>query len=90
MLNLKLSIIERLIRQLGMCECDMSTTITVSRETKRLLDLLRKGRTWDEFLRELALEYRKVRVKRVLDELRKTAKERDFSFSETRLKLRLE
>ncbi|RLE73541.1 MAG: hypothetical protein DRZ80_06270 [Thermoprotei archaeon] len=68
----------------------MSTTITVSRETKRLLDLLRKGRTWDEFLRELALEYRKVRVKRVLDELRKTAKERDFSFSETRLKLRLE
>jgi len=73
-----------------MCECDMSTTITVSRETKRLLDLLRKGRTWDEFLRELALEYRKVRVKRVLDELRKTAKERDFSFSETRLKLRLE
>jgi len=90
MLNLKLSIIERLIRQLRMCECDMSTTITVSRETKRLLDLLRKGRTWDEFLRELALEYRKVRVKRVLDELRKTAKERDFSFSETRLKLRLE
>ena len=73
-----------------MYECDMSTTITVSRETKRLLDLLRKGRTWDEFLRELALEYRKVRVKRVLDELRKTAKERDFSFSETRLKLRLE
>ena len=73
-----------------MYECDMSTTITVSRETKRLLDLLRRGRTWDEFLRELALEYRKVRVKRVLDELRKTAKERDFSFSETRLKLRLE
>jgi len=38
----------------------MSSTITVSRETKKLLDSLRKGRTWDVFLRELALEYKKA------------------------------
>jgi len=67
----------------------MSTTITVSRETKRLLDSLRRGRTWDEFLRELALEYRKARARRALDELRKTASKRDLSYSETRLKLEL-
>ena len=67
----------------------MSTTITVSRETKRLLDSLRRGRTWDEFLRELALEYRKAKARKALDELRKTANKRDLSYSETRLKLEL-
>mgnify|MGYP000380218453 CR=1 FL=1 len=72
-----------------MYKCGMSTTITVSRETKRLLDSLRRGRTWDEFLRELALEYRKARARRALDELRKTASKRDLSYSETRLKLEL-
>ncbi|MGC9051075.1 antitoxin VapB family protein [Pyrobaculum sp.] len=34
----------------------MSTTITISRETKALLEALKGGRTWDEFLRELAQE----------------------------------
>ncbi len=70
-------------------KCGMSTTITVSRETKRLLDSLRRGRTWDEFLRELALEYRKAKARKALDELRKTANKRDLSYSETRLKLEL-
>jgi len=34
----------------------VSTTITISRETKALLEALKRGKTWDEFLRELAQE----------------------------------
>jgi predicted CopG family antitoxin len=38
------------------CQLYVSTTITISRETKALLEALKGGRTWDEFLRELAQE----------------------------------
>ncbi len=43
---------------LKFCRCQLyvSTTITISRETKALLEALKGGKTWDEFLRELARE----------------------------------
>ena len=50
----------------------MSTTITVSVETKKLLEKIKGDRTWDAFLRELALEIlesRRERVRRELNEL---------------------
>jgi len=50
----------------------MSTTITVSFETKKLLEKIKGDRTWDAFLRELALEIlesRRERVRRELNEL---------------------
>jgi len=50
----------------------MSTTITVSIETKKLLEKIKGDRTWDAFLRELALEIlesRRERVRRELNEL---------------------
>ena len=80
---------EILIKKLKIREHGMSSTITVSRETKKLLDSLRRGRTWDEFLRELALEYKEARARRALDELRRTVDKRDLPYSETRLKLEL-
>ncbi|MCD6368739.1 MAG: hypothetical protein J7L38_02965 [Thermoproteales archaeon] len=67
----------------------MPTTITISYETKRLLDSLRENRTWDEFLRELALRYKRNKIKKALEELRKTSHNRDIPYSKTRLRLNL-
>lgn len=39
----------------------MSTTITISRETKEILEMLKGNKTWDEFLREVAEELVKKR-----------------------------
>ena len=39
----------------------MSTTITISRETKEILEMLKGSKTWDEFLREVAKELVKKR-----------------------------
>ncbi|WP_148683071.1 hypothetical protein [Pyrobaculum ferrireducens] len=49
----------------------MSTTITISRETKALLEALKGSKTWDEFLRELAQEA----VKRRREDARKALAE---------------
>ncbi|MEM0464303.1 MAG: hypothetical protein QXP31_08365 [Pyrobaculum sp.] len=45
----------------------MSTTITISRETKEILEVLKGSKTWDEFLREVAQEL----VKRRREEARR-------------------
>jgi len=48
------------------------TTITVSVETKELLERLKGGKTWEEFLRGLAeemLRERRERVRKRLGEL---------------------
>lgn len=67
----------------------MSTTITLSRETKKLLDGLRKDKPWDEFLREIALKLREERRREALKKLRETARNRDISPKKSRLKLSL-
>ena len=67
----------------------MSTTITLSRETKKLLDELRKDKPWDEFLREIALKLREEKRREALKKLRETARNRDISFEKSRLKLSL-
>jgi len=67
----------------------MSTTITLSRETKKLLDELRKDKPWDEFLREIALKLREERRREALKKLRETARNRDISLEKSRLKLSL-
>jgi len=67
----------------------MSTTITLSRETKKLLDELRKDKPWDEFLREIALKLREEKRREALKKLRKTAHNRDISLERSRLKLSL-
>ena len=49
-----------------------STTITVSAETKELLEKVKGDETWDEFLRKVALNMlreRRERVRRRLAEL---------------------
>jgi predicted CopG family antitoxin len=66
----------------------MPTTITVSEETKELLARLKGEKTWDELLLELVENYRREKVKRALEELRKI--EFDSSYEEVKLKLRLE
>ncbi len=65
----------------------MSTTITISRRTKDLLARLKGDKTWDEFLMELAQNYRKMKVQKALEQLRKI--EFDSTYEEVRLKLRL-
>lgn len=48
------------------------TTITVSTETKELLEKLKGGETWDEFLRRLAeekLRERREAIRRKLSDL---------------------
>ncbi len=50
----------------------MSTTIPVSRRTKRELEKLKGSRSWDEFLLDLVSEYRRKRreaARRELNEL---------------------
>lgn len=37
----------------------MNTTITISKETKKLLEMLKGNKTWEEFLREVAEELTK-------------------------------
>ncbi|MCD6349091.1 MAG: hypothetical protein J7L91_05625 [Candidatus Korarchaeota archaeon] len=66
----------------------MSTTITIRRETKELLAALKGKKTWDEFLLELAEDYRRRKARKALEKLRKI--EFDTSYEEVRLKLRLE
>ncbi len=39
----------------------METTITISVETKKLLEKLKRDETWDSFLRKIALEEIKKR-----------------------------
>ena len=67
----------------------MSTTITISKETKKLLSKLKGNKTWDDFLRELALKYKSERDKKILEKLRESADQRDLSYEEVRLKLSL-
>ncbi len=66
----------------------MSTTITISRRTKDLLARLKGDKTWDEFLLELARDYRRIKAQEALEQLRKI--EFDSTYEEVRLKLRLE
>ena len=66
-----------------------TTTITVSRETKELLESLRGNMTWDEFLKKLALELKRERARRAIESLRSTAFKRDISEDESRLRLGL-
>ncbi len=47
------------------------TTITVSRETKRMLERLKGEKTWDEFLLEMAFEYRKVKAEKAREYVKK-------------------
>jgi len=63
------------------------TTITISRRTKDLLARLKRDKTWDEFLTELAHNYRKTKARKALEQLRKI--EFDSTYEEVRLKLRL-
>ena len=48
----------------------MSTTITLSRETKEMLQRLKGNKTWDEFLLELALKEQRTRMEKALKKLR--------------------
>ncbi|MCC6002816.1 MAG: hypothetical protein LM590_00540 [Thermofilum sp.] len=48
-----------------------STTITVSRETRELLHKLKGRKTWDSFLRELALEELRKKREKIREELEK-------------------
>jgi len=66
-----------------------TTTITVSRETKELLESLRGNMTWDEFLKKLALELKREKARRAIESLRSTAFKRDISEDESRLRLGL-
>lgn len=65
----------------------MSSTITVSKRTKEILVRLKGNRTWDNFLLELAEEYRRKRAEEALERLRKI--DFDSSYEEVRLKLKL-
>jgi len=47
----------------------MSTTIPVSRRTKRELEKLKGSRSWDEFLLDLVSEYRRKRMEEARREL---------------------
>ncbi|MDK2463372.1 MAG: hypothetical protein QI223_01160 [Candidatus Korarchaeota archaeon] len=47
----------------------MSTTIPVSRRTKRELEKLKGPRSWDEFLLDLVSEYRRSRMEAARREL---------------------
>lgn len=47
----------------------MSTTIPVSRRTKRELEKLKGSRSWDEFLLDLISEYRRSRMEAARREL---------------------
>ena len=48
------------------------TTITISLQTKKLLERLKGDKSWDEFLRNLVLEYeRMIRVKYAKEYLKK-------------------
>ena len=47
----------------------MSTTIPVSRRTKRELEKLKGSRSWDEFLLDLVSEYRRGRMEAARREL---------------------
>ncbi len=47
----------------------MSTTIPVSRGTKRELEKLKGSRSWDEFLLDLVSEYRRSRMEAARREL---------------------
>jgi len=48
----------------------MSTTITLSKETKEMLQKLKGNKTWDEFLLELALKEQRTRMEKALKKLR--------------------
>jgi len=67
----------------------MSTTITISRETKELLETLRGNLTWDEFLKKLALEVKREKAMRAVRSLRSTAFKRDIPEDESKLRLGL-
>jgi hypothetical protein len=49
----------------------MSTTITISRSTKEVLENIKGGKKWDTLLRDLAEEYMKAKRSRVRRELKK-------------------
>jgi len=58
----------------------MPTTITISKNTKELLENIKGGKNWDALLRDIAEEYMKFKRKRVRRELKKLLSE------ETRVK----
>jgi len=49
----------------------MATTITISKDTKEVLENLKGKRSWDVFLKELAREYMKSKREKIRKELRK-------------------
>lgn len=67
----------------------MSTTITVRRDTKELLNRLKGEMSWDDFLRKLALEEYEKRVNEAVAKLRRSKDKRDFELEEVRLRLSL-
>ncbi len=64
------------------------TTITVSSELKEKLSLLKKDKTWDEFLTELLEKAMESRVESLERFLRETSSERDIPFERVRLRLK--
>ena len=63
----------------------MSTTITIKRSTKALLEKLKGDESWDELLIRLAIKESYERAKRALAKLR----EIPWVEEDTRLKLKL-
>lgn len=49
----------------------MATTITIRKNTKKMLENIKGGKKWDVLLNELAEEYMKVKRERVRKELKK-------------------
>jgi len=63
-------------------------TITISAELKRKLDMLRGGRTWEEFLTELLNTALDAKMRELEVFLRETAGRRDLPFERLELRLR--
>ncbi len=67
----------------------MSTTITVKKETKKLLERLKGKESWDTFLRKMALNEYHRRKNEALKKLRETNDNRDIPPEEAKLRLKL-
>jgi len=67
----------------------MSTTITIKRKIKRLLEKLRGEMAWNEFLWKMALEEHRRRALKALERIRKTKENRDFNLEESKMRLNL-
>ena len=62
-------------------------TITISAELKKRLDMLRGGKTWEEFLTELLSAAMDAKMRELEEFLRETAGKRDLPFERVELRL---